>query len=63
MPSKSKSQQRLMDWAAHDPDFAKKKGIDHDVAKEFVEADKEHPNKDLPEKVVKKQVEKPAEGN
>lgn len=58
MPSKSKAQQHLMEWAAHDPEFAKKKGISQSVAKEFVEADEENPNKDLPEKVADKPAEK-----
>lgn len=40
MPSKSEKQARTMRAAAHDPEFAKKMGIDQDVAKEFVEADK-----------------------
>ena len=33
-----------MEWAAHDPEGAKKLGIPRDVANEFVAADKE--NKD-----------------
>lgn len=40
MPSKSEKQARTMRAAAHDPEFAKKMGIDQEVAKEFVEADK-----------------------
>jgi hypothetical protein len=40
MPSKSKSQHRLMQAAAHDKSFAKKAGVPQTVAKEFVAADK-----------------------
>jgi hypothetical protein len=40
MPSKSKSQARLMAAAAHNPAFAKKVGIPEKVAKEFNQADK-----------------------
>lgn len=40
MPSKSKKQARLMQAAAHNPDFAKKAGVPVSVAKEFVAADK-----------------------
>lgn len=40
MPSKSKSQARLMAAAAHDKTFAKKVGIPTKVAKEFNRADK-----------------------
>lgn len=40
MPSKSKSQARLMAAAAHDPKFAKKVGVHMKVAKEFNKADK-----------------------
>ena len=39
MPSKSKSQRRMMAAAAHDPEFAKKVGVPQSVAKEFNEAD------------------------
>lgn len=41
MPSKSEKQAKLMRAAAHNKDFADEVGIDQDVAKEFVEADKE----------------------
>ena len=41
MPSKSKAQERTMRAAAHDPEFARKMGIPQDVAREFVEADKQ----------------------
>lgn len=40
MPSKSKSQARLMAAAAHNPEFAKKVGIPVSVASEFNKADK-----------------------
>jgi hypothetical protein len=38
MPAKSESQKRLMDAAAHNPEFAKKVGIPSKVAKDFSEA-------------------------
>lgn len=50
MPSKSKSQQRTMRAAAHNPAFAKKVGIPVKVAKEFTAADKRKGTKRLPEK-------------
>lgn len=55
MPSVSKSQQRLMAAASHDPKFAKKVGIDQDTAKEWNQADKKAKTskKDLPEHVGK----------
>lgn len=40
MPSKSKAQKKLMQAAAHNPEFAKKAGVPVTVAKEFVKADK-----------------------
>lgn len=40
MPSKSKSQARMMAAAAHNPAFAKKVGVPAGVAKEFNKADK-----------------------
>ena len=40
MPSKSRPQHNLMEAAAHNPEFAKKKGIPQNVAQEFVQADK-----------------------
>ncbi len=40
MPSKSWKQHKLMEKAAHDAKFAKEHGVDQDVAKEFIEADK-----------------------
>jgi hypothetical protein len=40
MPSKSKSQAKLMAAAAHNKGFAKKVGIPVKVAKEFNRADK-----------------------
>lgn len=39
MPSKTKSQARLMAAAAHNPAFAKRVGIPQTVAKEFNTAD------------------------
>ena len=40
MPAKSAAQKRLMDAAAHNPEFAKKVGIPSKVAKEFSGASK-----------------------
>ena len=40
MPSKSKEQEKLMNIAAHDKEFADKVGVPQEVAKEFHEADK-----------------------
>lgn len=40
MPSKSKSQARLMAAVAHNPSFAKKVGIPQSVGKDFNQADK-----------------------
>lgn len=40
MPSKSEKQKRLMQIAAHNPEFAKKVNIPVSVAKEFVKEDK-----------------------
>jgi len=40
MPSKSPAQHRLMEAAAHNPQFAAKAGVPVKVAKEFVAADK-----------------------
>lgn len=48
MPAKSKSQNRLMQAAAHDPKVAKKAGIKQSVAKEFASSTKS--TKGLPEK-------------
>lgn len=39
MPSESGKQHRLMEGAAHNPEFAKKAGVPQKVAKEFVMAD------------------------
>jgi hypothetical protein len=39
MPSKSGKQHRLMEAAAHNPQFAKKAGVPQSVAREFVMAD------------------------
>ena len=57
MPSKSKSQKRMMAAAAHDPEFAKKVGVPQSVAKEFNEADTGSKKK-LPEKVKSKKDKK-----
>lgn len=48
MPSISDKQKKFMAAAAHNPEFAKKAGIEQSVAKEFNEADtaksaKKHP--------------------
>jgi hypothetical protein len=40
MPTKSPEQRRLMQAAAHNPDFAKKAGVPVKVAKKFVREDK-----------------------
>ena len=40
MPSSSAKQERFMQAAAHNPEFAKKAGISVNVAKDFVRADK-----------------------
>ena len=40
MPSKTLKQKRVMQAAAHNPEFAKKVGIPVSVAKEFNNADK-----------------------
>lgn len=40
MPSRSKSQQRMMNAVAHNPAFAKKVGIPTSVGQDFVAADK-----------------------
>lgn len=40
MPSKTPAQRRLMEAAAHNPQFAKKVGAPQKVAREFVTADK-----------------------
>ena len=39
MPSKSRSQARMMAAAAHSPSFAKKVGVPQSVAREFNKAD------------------------
>jgi hypothetical protein len=43
MPSVSKAQKRFMAAAAHNPEFAKKAGIEQSVAKDFNKADKSRP--------------------
>lgn len=40
MPAKSKKQFKLMKAAEHNPEFAKKVGIDPEVAKEFTKGNK-----------------------
>ena len=40
MPAKSKAQFRLMKAVENNPEFAKKVGIDPEVAKEFTKANK-----------------------
>ncbi len=47
MPSKSQSQHKLMNAAAHNKAFAEKVGVPTKVAKEFAEADKERGKKAL----------------
>lgn len=41
MPSKSQEQHDFMQAAAHNAEFAEKAGIPQEVAKDYVEADKE----------------------
>lgn len=48
MPSVSKKQKRFMNAAAHNPEFAKKAGIDQSVAKEYVKADKKAKGRTIP---------------
>jgi hypothetical protein len=36
MPYKSKAQERLVKAAAHNPEFAKKVGFEHEAAKKFM---------------------------
>ncbi len=45
MPSKSPQQHRLMEAAAHNPEFARKVGVPVNVAKEFVKADEKKDDK------------------
>lgn len=45
MPSKSKKQEKFMQAAAHNPQFARKAGIPQSVAREFVAADKKKQKK------------------
>lgn len=58
MPSKSKSQKRMMAAAAHDPAFAKKVGVSQTVAKEFNIADTKAKGKKLPERKITTAVAK-----
>jgi len=51
MPSRSKSQFRLMAAAANNPKFAAKAGVPPKVAKEFHAADRSSSYKKMPEKV------------
>lgn len=52
MPARSKSQNRLMQAAAHDPKVAKKTGVSQKVAREFTKSTKS--TKGLPERKGKK---------
>lgn len=54
MPSKSAQQHRLMEAAAHNPEFAEKAGIPQKVAKEFVAADKKLAKRTLSKRGGKK---------
>ena len=45
MPSKSEKQKRTMRAAAHNKEFADRLHIPQDVAREFVDADKEQEEK------------------
>ena len=58
MPSKSKSQKRMMAAAAHDPAFARKVGVSQTVAREFNVADTKATGKKLPERKVTASVAK-----
>jgi hypothetical protein len=51
MPSRSKSQFRLMAAAANNPKFAAKAGVPLKVAKEFHAADRSKLYKKMPEKM------------
>jgi hypothetical protein len=53
MPSKSKSQARTMQAAAHNPAFAKKVGVPQSVAKDFTAADAKRSTRKLPERKSK----------
>jgi hypothetical protein len=48
MPSVSKAQQRLMQAAAHDKAYAKKRGVPQSVARDFVAADAAAGKRKLP---------------
>lgn len=54
MPSVSKSQERLMNAVAHNPQFAHKAGIPQSVGEEFHEADKAADKRSLPERIKKR---------
>lgn len=54
MPSSSRAQHNLMAMAAHNPKFAKKKGIPQSVAAEYVAADRGRDLSRLPRHVKKK---------
>lgn len=55
MPSKSKSQERLMAAVAHNTDFAKKVGIPQAVGNEFNQADKaKHKKESINSKIAKR---------
>ena len=52
MPSKSEKQRKFMAAACNNPDFAKKVGIDQDVACDFFKADQEEKNKTFKEHLL-----------
>lgn len=54
MPSKSKSQVKLMNAAAHSKEFADKVGVPQKVAREFHEADKKQDTRKLPQSMNSK---------
>jgi hypothetical protein len=54
MPSVSAKQRRFMAAAVHNPGFAKKAGIDQEVAREFNRADQHKGRRKAIEKAFKK---------
>lgn len=57
MPSRSKRQHRLFEAAEHDPAFAHESGIPQNVAREFVEADRDSDDWKKRDRVAKKAAE------
>ena len=48
MPSKSKKQQDFMAAVANNPKFAQKAGVPQSVGKDYVEADRDERNEEIP---------------